>query len=81
MSLSASPVVEQQSVTEQVVAAVAHEKDVTELALEPLYNAIDPDALESLFQPGAVGRVRFSYAGCDVVVRTDGTVDVSPQDA
>jgi hypothetical protein len=81
MSLTASQAVEQQTVTEQVVAAVAAEKDVTELTLAPLYDAIDPDALESLFQAGATGRVRFAYEGYDVTVHTDGEVDVSPRGA
>ncbi|WP_435177183.1 HalOD1 output domain-containing protein [Halorussus sp. AFM4] len=51
--------------------------------LEPLYRAVDPDALDALFEPTAEGvqrdgRVTFSYAGCTVTVSSDGVVEVRP---
>jgi DNA-binding NtrC family response regulator len=54
--------------------------------LEPLYDEIDADALERLFDPiagdGPTGRVevRFSYQGLDLAVDADGniTVDSKP---
>ena len=51
--------------------------------MPPLYSSIDSDALDSLFVPNAGSRstgaaeVSFSYAGHDVLVRTDGVVVVS----
>lgn len=51
------------------------ESDATR-ALEPLYNVIDTDALESLFQPQTQGKVHFTYSGCSVEVTSDGYVRV-----
>ena len=66
--------------SEAVVAAVAAVSGISPTALEPLYDAIEPDALDSLIahaqrtdSPGE-HRVRFSYAGFDVQVRGDGVV-------
>lgn len=52
-------------------------------ALDPLYTAIDPDALEALFRPTSAGglsegHVRFSYARCEVTVQSDGLISVRP---
>ncbi|WP_227374019.1 HalOD1 output domain-containing protein [Haladaptatus halobius] len=42
-----------------------------------LYDAIDPDALDSLFhRRTANGRVEFSWAGFDIRVHSDGRVTV-----
>lgn len=56
--------------------------DDDEDVLEPLYGAIDPDALDDLFHPTARGvdrtaeRISFVYEGCDVEVRSSGVVTV-----
>lgn len=48
----------------------------------PLYDAIDPKALDSLFQPSDSGHsetvetVRFTYHGYNVRVQSDGAVTV-----
>lgn len=48
---------------------------VTELP--PLYEVIDPDALDVLFSGReTLGVVTFEYAGHDVTVRADQTIDV-----
>lgn len=70
-------------VSETVVAAVAEAKGVDPLDLEPLYKAVDPDALNSMFRPSAVSppsslEVSFSMAGCEVVIHDDGEVAVTP---
>lgn len=70
-------------VTEAVVDAVAEAKGVDPLELEPLYTVVDPDALNNMFRP-AVGsassalELSFSMEGCEVVVRGDGEVAVTP---
>lgn len=52
--------------------------DLTEL--DPLYNAIDPDALDALV--GASGQndsplqIEFTYHGYDVAVTGDGTIHI-----
>lgn len=71
------------TVSDEVVSAVAAEKEVDPLALDPLYQVIDPDAIDALYGLGSVGqgsssvRVEFTYCGCDVVVDADGSVTVS----
>lgn len=71
------------AVSQRVVAAVADARDVDPLELPPLYDVIDPDALDQLFAQDARGsekgprRVIFVVAGCEVVVHSDGGVDVT----
>ena len=71
-----------ESMSETVVTAVADAKGVDPLDLDPLYDAIDPDALDSLFStsPGASAsptELRFEMGNCEVVVREGGTVTVT----
>lgn len=64
-----------------VVDAVADAKGVDPLELEPLYESIDPDALDAIFSK-ADGRsaveLSFSVAGCEVVVRGPDEISVTP---
>lgn len=62
-----------------VVSAVSDASGLDMLELPPLYEAINPDALNELFtarSEPAVGEVSFEYAGYDVVVRGTGVVEV-----
>lgn len=74
------------AVSQRVVDAVAAASDVDPLDLPPLYDVIDPDALDDLFadttSTGRTGsaRVVFTLDGCEVTVSGDGTVDVSAPD-
>lgn len=54
--------------SEAVLAAVADRADADPADLPPLYDAIDPDALDALFGEGRPGRVSFPYAGYEVTV-------------
>lgn len=67
------------AVTTAVVEAVAQAKGVSPTDLEPLYTAVDPDALDGLLasQTATPLTVEFSYAGRRVRVANDGTVTVS----
>jgi hypothetical protein len=74
--------VEDRSTSHRVITAVAEEtgKDPTDVG--PLYHVIDPDALDRLFSSTgtngrSVGYVEFTFAGCDVVVRGGGEVEVT----
>lgn len=63
-----------------VVTAVADASGMDIAELPPLYEAIDPEALNDLFtarSEPAVGQVSFQYAGYDVVVRGSGVVEVA----
>lgn len=64
-----------------VVLAVANALETDPLALdERLYDVIDPDALDRLFDAGSGDggprRLSFELAGCSVLVRADGHVVV-----
>lgn len=65
----------------EVVRAVAREKGVDPLTLDPpLYDVLDPEALDSLYRSGRSPRtpleVSFSYADCTVTVDDEGSVRV-----
>jgi len=62
----------------EVVEKVAEVEDVDPLELTPpLYEVINPEALESLFANGqALGKVIFNYNGHEVSVFSDGYVSV-----
>lgn len=62
-----------ESVSIAVVTAVATQRNVSPIELPPLYDWVDPDALDALFEPTQTGgqrrgRIEFSYDGHDVVV-------------
>ncbi|ADB62911.1 hypothetical protein Htur_4073 (plasmid) [Haloterrigena turkmenica DSM 5511] len=61
-----------------IVSAVAEAEGVDSIDLPPLYNVIDPEALNALFtsDSGTVSSVEFEYAGYSVVVRGEGDVVV-----
>jgi len=62
-----------------VLTTVGNATDTPVGELPPLYDAIDPDALDALFfGRDTEGCVRFQYAGHTVAVSADRTVDVSP---
>lgn len=52
-------------------------------ALQPLYEVIDPDALDSLFtdRAGRNGTLSFSLDGYDVTIHADGSIVVERADA
>ena len=72
------------SVSEAVVTAVADAKGISTVALTPpLYDVIDPDALETVVASMTsrpddhVGRVEFSYSGYEITITGDGHVSVT----
>jgi hypothetical protein len=82
-SLQAEPSIRAESeTTESITAAVV--RAVTEangtMPATPLYDVINPDALEDLYRNGSP-EVRFEYAGNSVTIRSDRSVAVSELDA
>jgi len=74
---------ERETVTSSVVAAIATLTGTSPTGLRPLYETVDPDALDSVFESrkgGAPRRsaltVSFRHEGCDVTVRADGKLTV-----
>jgi hypothetical protein len=51
-----------------VVEAVAREAGVRPVDLPPLYDTIDPDALDQLLPTDDLGLLRFRYGGYDVTL-------------
>lgn len=61
----------------RVVEAIAAATDTDPFDLTPpLYDTINPEALDRLMRPDADCRVTFEYDGHAVEVRNDGTVSV-----
>ncbi|AGB36627.1 HalOD1 output domain-containing protein [Natronococcus occultus] len=61
-----------------VIEAVAGATDSDPLNLPPLYESVDPDALNTLFNGSETGtQVAFEYAGLEVVVQGE-EVEVEP---
>lgn len=67
------------TLAQTVVKAVADAHGMSPKELNrPLYDVVDPDALNALFRgrSGSDGRVEFRYHGCDVRVDQCGSVTV-----
>lgn len=60
----------------RVIEAVAAATDENPLEMAPLYDAVDPDALDALLGDDAAVGVEFAYAGCEVAIGRDGAVAV-----
>ena len=72
--------------SECVIDAVATISGVSPTELQPLYDAIEPDALDALFDPvhrpgrEPPQRLTFYYADYEITVCGDATVEVRPVD-
>lgn len=78
------PAARELSPSESVVEAVAAREGVDPVDLDiPLFEALDPDALDTLVRSASAGtdqssvRVEFTYRGYEVTVTEDGAVEVS----
>ena len=76
-----------QGLSDAVVEAIAEHQGVDPTALvPPLYEVLDPDALDALFAPThsshhrSTGHVRFTYRAIEVTVESDGTVSIRKSD-
>lgn len=65
-----------QSLSTAVIEKLASAENVDPETLSPpLFEAIDPDALDRLFR-NTSGSVRFVYLGYEVIVEADGAVEL-----
>ncbi|TMT77917.1 hypothetical protein E2L06_19420 [Haloterrigena sp. H1] len=66
------------SISLRVIEALADATDTAPNELDPLYNTIDPEALDQLFRPDSSDEIRvtFEYGDSHVEIRGDGTVVV-----
>lgn len=74
-------VAEEESICTTVVRAVADARDTDPIDLPPIWNGIDPDAVDRLFDGRPWGRLTFDVLDCEVTVRGDRTVVVRATDA
>ncbi|NGM68362.1 hypothetical protein G6M89_04955 [Natronolimnobius sp. AArcel1] len=73
-------IADDQSVTEAVIDAVATATGISPIELPPLYDSVDPDALNTLFdrqREGSALEMGFFYSDYRIVVEGDGRVIVS----
>jgi hypothetical protein len=61
-------------IAEQIVEKAANAADSDVLDQPPLYDVVDPEALETLVDAMSDGEISFVYAGFDVTVESDGAV-------
>lgn len=73
-----SPIADTEAFICEVVTLISDTTGVDPLELPPLYEAIDPEAVQQVLQSGGAGptKVSFRYAGCNVVVTSDGELFV-----
>lgn len=75
---------EEISPSEAIVAAILAIEDADPIDLDPLYDVVDPSALDELFQPKCDGSIRsggsvsFEYAGYEVVYDADADLEFRP---
>ncbi|MCL9813859.1 HalOD1 output domain-containing protein [Natranaeroarchaeum aerophilus] len=85
--MAASKLGNHDRISTAVVEALADANDVDPLELDPLYEAVDPDALDSLFSTsdGSTGiphgTVRFTTNGYEVEVTSTGRVHLTPEES
>lgn len=65
----------------RVVTAVADELDVDPVAMTPLYETLDADALDRLLQSDASIEIVFEHDGHAIEVASDGTVTVDGRES
>ncbi|WP_224270901.1 HalOD1 output domain-containing protein [Haloprofundus salinisoli] len=76
---------EHENASDAVVMAVADARNADPLELDPLYDTIDPDALDAIFSSSDSAHpsveLEFDIGGCHVTVRGTGEILVSPPPA
>lgn len=69
---------------ELVVTSVADVADADPLELEPLYETVDPEAIDEFVASGGSadfdGHISFTYEGYAVTVRASGLLEIRPGD-
>jgi len=69
-----------ESPSEAIVTAIAAKERVTETNLPPLYDQIDPDALDTLVagQSSDDIQISFTYSGYTVRIRDSEIIEITP---
>jgi hypothetical protein len=67
--------------SEAIIMLIASQKDIEPTEMPPLYETIDPEALDTLFQKKPSGFVVFEYANCEVIVQECENITILPKNA
>lgn len=67
------------TITERVSQSVAKSTNRDVQELPPLYEAVDPDALETLVGSMSSGRIEFTYSEQEIIIDSDGTISLNEQ--
>lgn len=68
--------VEEADVSERLVLQVASDVGCFPMELPPLYEEIDPEALDTVVRRMNSGEISFEYADFQVHVRSDGSIEL-----
>lgn len=66
-----------EAVADQILSKVADAEDCGKLDLPPLFEAVDPDALETLVEHDTSFKLSFTYYGYEVAFENPGGIDVT----
>ncbi|QCC60255.1 hypothetical protein NP511_18030 [Natrinema thermotolerans] len=69
--------VDASTLNEEIINSVAVLENSDPVELPPLFDAVDPDALEAIFAKGRSGSVTFSYAGYTITIEFDETPTIT----
>lgn len=64
------------SASEQVIQTIANQSNTDALDLPPLFDTLDPDALDTLVREMNEGEISFAYAGYNITVNSRGAIEV-----
>ncbi|WP_317175991.1 HalOD1 output domain-containing protein [Halomontanus rarus] len=70
------------SITAKIITKVARYEEVNPIELPPMWDSIDPEALDLLIQSSSdetALRLKFSYYGYNIVVGEKDELDVAPK--
>jgi hypothetical protein len=62
---------------ERVIERIATHSNTDPMELSPLYEVLDPDALDELIMSMSDGELSFTYEGYPVSIDCDGEIDVA----
>lgn len=66
--------VDGRSPSQAVIETLAEERDTAQKELPPLFEAVDPEALDRLFLDRDPGTVSFSYSGYEITITEAGEI-------
>lgn len=69
-----------EQLSQTIIGALAKRKGTDPENLTPLYESVDPDALDNIFSGERQGKIIFEHTGFRIIVYRDGEVDINEVD-